>query len=251
MAQPKLEDKKIFLIACASPERTRWCEEMVLKHVSGAKVFTSNDGLDATSKLSNYPPHVLIADVMLPKTTSWKLIDHALTTRGAAGTAIIINSLPTEGRYMDELVTGKVQYFTTDSSEEEFTHVVAKALNFSSHKEPAEFYLKFLATGDLLLKEGDKAEFVYFVKKGRLKAFKQQEAKEIVLGMIELGEFVGEMAYINGEPRSANVVATSDCELIEVPVGTFDSVLFKRPSWSKALMLTLAKRVKAANTSRK
>lgn len=246
----KLEDKKIFLVACSSPERTRWFESTITKHILGARVFTSNDGLDASSKLNNFPPHVLITDVLLPRTNAWKLAESAINSRGTEGTAIIINGLPSEGRFMDELVMGKVQYFTTEDDEKEFAHVMAKALNFSSHKEPAEFYLKFLAAGDILLKEGDKAEFVYFVKKGELKAFRVKDSQEVTLGAVQVGEFVGEMAYINGEPRSATVMATADCELIEVPIGTFDSVLFKRPAWSKALMLTLAKRVKAANTSK-
>ncbi|MCB0415661.1 MAG: Crp/Fnr family transcriptional regulator, partial [Bdellovibrionales bacterium] len=56
-----------------------------------------------------------------------------------------------------------------------------------------------------------------------------------------------EMAYINGEPRSADVVALSDCELIEFGVDRLDSLLFKKPSWSKALMKTLSKRLKRAN----
>jgi hypothetical protein len=238
-----LEEKKIFLIACAHPDKTRWFEKTIMQHIGGAKVFSSQDGLDATSKLSNFPPHVLIADIELAKTAPWKLIEHAITSRKTMETAVIVNGLPAVGRFMDEMVTGRIQYFCAENGESEFAHLLAKALNFSSHKEPAEFYLKFLAAGDPLIKEGDKADSVFFVKKGQLKAHRG----DAILGKIDIGEFVGEMAYINGEPRSASVTAVSDCELIEVPIGTFESVLFKRPSWSKALMMTLAKRIKVAN----
>lgn len=245
-----LEDKKTFLVACANLERCKWIEEMIRSHVSGAQIFTSRDGLEAASKLLNFPPHVLVADIELPKTAPWKLIEQALNVRDAENTAVIINGLPALGRFMDEMVTGRVQYFCQENGENELTHMLAKALNYASHQAPADFYLRFLAAGDTLIKEGDKADFVYFVKKGQLKAHKGDAESGPVLGTIELGEFVGEMAYINGESRSANVTAVSDCELIEVPIGTFDSVLFKRPAWSKALMMTLAKRVKAANNKR-
>ena len=245
-----LEEKKIFLIAAGSQDRLYWLEKMVTKHVSQAKVFTALDGLDASSKLTNFPPNVLITEIELPKTTQWKMIEHAMHVKAAANTAIIILGLPAKERFMDEMVTGKVQYFTTDHDEAEFNHLLVKALNFSSHKQPGEFFMKFLAPGDVLLNEGDRADCVYLVKKGQLRAYKIKNGREIELGKIELGEFVGEMAYINGEPRSANVAAVSDCELIEVPLGTFDTVLFKRPAWSKALMITLAKRIKAANISR-
>ena len=62
-------------------------------------------------------------------------------------------------------------------------------------------------------------------------------------------EFAGEMAYINNEPRSAFIEATSDAQLIEVPIELVDKILYKRPAWSKALMQTLSKRLKTANKS--
>ncbi|NJL24457.1 MAG: Crp/Fnr family transcriptional regulator [Calothrix sp. SM1_5_4] len=172
--------------------------------------------------------------------------------QGSEATAIIIvGHPPSEEQHLDQIVTGKVQYWTNEDDEAEFTGCLMRALNYSAAQEDTEFRLRFLARGEVLLKEGDRGDFVYFVKKGRLKAYKLlSSGEEIVLGEIDFGEFVGEMAFINGEPRSANVSALSDCELIEVPIGLFEKVLFKRPSWSKALMLTLSRRIKAANETK-
>ncbi len=251
MNAARLEDKKIFLIASGSKSKAAWLEEAILKHVSKAVIYKAHDGLTALSKLQNATPHIFITDLDLPKMPGLKLIDHALVAKDAEGMAIIISSgPPPEGHHLDELVTGKVQYFTAENDGNEFLQCLVKGLNFSSQSNRAEFYLRFLAPGDVLLKEGDKADFVYFVRKGQLQAYKLAGEKEVLLGLIEYGEFVGEMAYINGQPRSAHVRAVSNCELIEVPLGKFDKVLFKRPSWSKALMLTLAKRVRAANAGK-
>lgn len=248
----RLEEKKIILIATPSPTRLNWFESQVKKHLPQVTIYSSSDGIDAASKLQNSPPNVVITEVELPKTLPLKLVEHTINSKATQGTAVIISGhLPEEGQFLDEMVTGKVQYLTTDQDEQEFARSLVKALNFSSHQKEAEFYVRFLAPGDVLLKEGDKADCVYFVKRGQLKAFKKADNDDITLGSIEVGEFVGEMGYINAEPRSASVVATADCELIEVPIGTFESVLFKRPAWSKALMLTLAKRVKAANSARR
>ncbi len=251
MTKANIEDKKMFLIASAVQERIKWLQEIIEKHISRASVFTARDGLDAAAKLQNAPPHVVITDIELPKTKPMKLVEHAMNVRGAESTAIIVcGPLPTEGEYLDEMVTGKISYFHNENDESEFLKCLMKALNFSSQSTQADFHIKFLAPGELLLKEGDKADYVYFVKKGQLKAFKGSGEEEKEIGLIAVGEFVGEMAYINGEPRSASVKAVTDCELIEVAVGTFDSVLFKRPAWSKALMMTLSKRVKAANQTK-
>jgi len=55
------------------------------------------------------------------------------------------------------------------------------------------------------------------------------------------------MAYINNDSRSAYIEATSNAQLIEVPIELVDKILYKRPAWSKALMQTLSKRLKNAN----
>jgi CRP-like cAMP-binding protein len=107
--------------------------------------------------------------------------------------------------------------------------------------------MKLLAPGEKLFRQGDPADLAYLVKSGLLRAYRMQDGKTLTLGDINPGEFVGEMAYINSEPRSADVEAVENCELIEIPLGTFDSLLFSKPTWSMALMKTLSKRLKTAN----
>jgi CRP/FNR family cyclic AMP-dependent transcriptional regulator len=160
---------------------------------------------------------------------------------------IIIGHPPEQERFLDELVTGKLYFIEEQLNENEFSHTLAKALNFTSHTEPSSFRLRYLASGDILIKEGEKADYVYILKSGKLRAFNNIGTQKIILGNIEVGEFVGEMAYINNEPRSACIEALSDAQLIEVPISLVDKVLYKRPAWSKALMQTLSKRLKIAN----
>ena len=247
-----IEDKKIFLLVSSSESKLQWMQDIISRHISKPTIYVAHDGLMAINKLKNAPPHVLITELELPKLPGIKLVDQTLATRDAEGTAIIIASHPPfEGVHLDEIVTGRVQYFTVDNDEGEFISCVTKALNFSSYSGAStEFRVRFLAPGEVLVREGEKADFVFFVKKGQLQAMKIVDGNEVTLGTIEYGEFVGEMAYINGEARSATVRALVECELIEVPIGMFEKVLFKRPSWSKALMLTLTKRLKAANNEK-
>lgn len=246
-----LEQKRIFLIVSPSPAKLKWVEAVIHAHVSKATVYKAQDGQEALSKMLNVPPHALITDLDVPRLSGIELLTSVFRDKLLEGTSIIVTSTPPpEGHHLDELVTGRLQYCTEETDELEMAQSLARALNYSAQSQPTEFRLKFLAPGDLLLKEGDVAEFVYFVKKGELQAYHQSDEATVNLGKIDYGEFVGEMAYVNGERRSANVKAVTDCELIEVPVGQFDKVLFKRPSWSKALMMTLAKRVRAANANK-
>ncbi|MGZ3771541.1 MAG: Crp/Fnr family transcriptional regulator, partial [Bdellovibrio sp.] len=69
----------------------------------------------------------------------------------------------------------------------------------------------------------------------------------VMLGEIMPGEFVGEMGHFNHEPRSATVEAITEVELIAIPSGSLESVVFARPSWAKALVKTLSLRLRRAN----
>lgn len=251
MATKKGPNKRIFIIATADPTRASAVQKMIEKHVSRATIYLAEDGKTALQKVENAPPQVLVADIDLPKLDGLALVDEILSKKDLAATAfLVVGTPPEEGRHLDELVTGRLNYWTNLSDESEFTTRMLRSLNFSTHREDSEFFLRFIAKNEMLLREGDRAEYVYFVMRGKLMAFSEKSGDRVDLGHIESGEFVGEMAYINGEPRSASVMAETDCELIEVPLDRFSNVLFKRPSWSKALMVTLSRRLKAANQER-
>jgi CheY-like chemotaxis protein len=242
-----LESKRIFLVVSGSSDVRKRMVELIEAHISSTTIFTAQDGLEAISKLENAPPHVLMIEPNINRTNGWQVVTHVLQDKKFKETAIIILApVPDQEKFTDEVVVGRVQYIES-ILEKEILHGFAKALNYVSHGEVGEFYLRFLAPGDVLIREGEKAQFVYLVRRGTLRAYLRREGGDVTIGQIQEGEFVGEMAYINNEPRSADVIATSDCELIEIPVNHLDQLLFQKPSWSKALMITLSNRVKRAN----
>lgn len=246
-----MEDKRLFLIVSPNETLLDRLQGHIQKQFSNATVFRAADGMTALTKFQNAPPHVLISEMDLPKLSGWQLVTGARATRGAETCAfILVGTPPKEERLLDELVTGQVQFWMDPASDQELSTCLVKAMNFAARTDKAEFQIRYLGRGDVLLREGDAADNVYFVKKGQLEAAKLVNGSHVALGTIEYGEFVGEMAYINGEARNALVTALTDCELIEVPIGHFENVLFKRPSWSRALMLTLSKRLKQANAQK-
>ncbi len=251
-ARAELEDKRVFLIVSASEERrtifTKWIEN----HITSATVHVSSDGRDALFKLENAPPNVLIIDAKLPKLDGLAVVDQLLKARNPAKkkndfSIIISVDLPDEEHFVDDVVRGQVQFVPESVNEEKFTYCLTKGLNRVSISGDLEYHLHFLAPGQILFREGDIAKSVYVVRRGRLCAYKGPEESPAQLGEIHIGEFVGEMAHINQEPRSASVKALEDCELIEIPNGSLDLVLFSKPAWAQALMRTLSRRLKRIN----
>jgi len=216
-------------------------------HYNKPVIYDAPNGNVGLLKLKNAAVDIVIVDSESNTPDSMKMVEVLLLENANPHMAVIIlGPAPEEENFIDELITGRM-YFIESLNELEFSQVLAKALNFTSHTNPAVFYLRYLAAGDVLIREGDKAEFVYILKRGQLQAFNVIKEVKNIIGNIEVGEFVGEMSYINHEPRSAYIEALTDSELIEVPIHLVDKILFKRPSWSKALMQTLSKRLKIAN----
>jgi CRP-like cAMP-binding protein len=104
-----------------------------------------------------------------------------------------------------------------------------------------------LPAGKVLIEEGENSRSMYWVLKGQLVVIKKRGDEEIFLGHVHSGELVGEISFLDKEARSASVKAMSDCELIEIPQETFDSIFKNQPKWLEILVLTLAERLRKAS----
>lgn len=245
MAKISADEKRIFVVASSDQTRLDYFADFITKSINNSLVFTALDGFEALFKMENAPPHVLLIDVNLSKLTELELATKVLHHPKLNETSVIIVSpLPDKEHFVDQVVTGQVQFLVDLEKESLIISCLTKALNRLVDNRDFSYRLKFLAPNEVLFKEGDDALSVFIVKRGQLQAFKGNLEDRKVLGTIAMGEFVGEMAHINSEPRSATVEAISNCELIEIPMGTLDIVLFSKPAWSKALVSTLSKRLK-------
>jgi CheY-like chemotaxis protein len=241
-----LEQKRIFLVATGNDQLAEYLENRISKGVRQTTIFRATDGIDALFKAENVFPHVLVIDPNLTKMNVFDLAQNLLRRKERLS-IVFLSPIPDEDHFVDEVVTGQVQFLSSLEDENLLIGVMQKALDWVSNEAAMSYRLRFLPAGAMLLREGEKGDFVYLLKAGTLKAYKQDGESQVELGMIAPGEFVGEMAYINGEPRSANVVSITASELIEMPIGHLDMVLFSKPAWSKALMKTLSKRLKKSN----
>lgn len=241
-------EKRKFIVASQDPSVCNYLTGFIGKQISQSSTVTAFDGIEAQAKIENDLPAVFVVSHNLPKKNAFKLIQWITSKKAYDQMAILVLSpLPDKEYFIDEVVTGRLQFFDGIHDETKITQALNKALNYSINGIAREFKIRFLSAGELLIREGEKAETVYIVKRGELNATVNRDSQELTLGKIEKGEFVGEMAYINGEARSADVTAQTDCELIEVPITNLDLMLFQKPAWSKALMKTLSKRIKIAN----
>jgi CRP/FNR family cyclic AMP-dependent transcriptional regulator len=99
---------------------------------------------------------------------------------------------------------------------------------------------KRYAPGSALVRAGGPANAFYVILDGSVRV-------ETPHGAIELqgGEFFGEMALIDGEPRSATVVAVGEVYVMVISRAKFLKVLEAEPKIALAIMTTLSRRLRA------
>jgi len=79
-----------------------------------------------------------------------------------------------------------------------------------------------LAAGTLLFKEGDQGDAAYVVEQGELSVFLERIDGDVQLTVLGQSAILGEIALLDGRPRTANVKAKTDTTLFRIDKNEFD-----------------------------
>ncbi|HEX9576597.1 MAG TPA: Crp/Fnr family transcriptional regulator [Myxococcales bacterium] len=101
--------------------------------------------------------------------------------------------------------------------------------------------------GTMLFREGDKGEKMYVIRSGKVNIWKQISDSEITLAVLGSGEFFGEMALLEGLPRSAGATVVEEALLIEVEQAAFETLVRKNGEIAVRLMRRLSSRLREAD----
>ena len=110
------------------------------------------------------------------------------------------------------------------------------------------FTLREYPKGSMIILEEEYGDVVFLVKKGTIKITRvNDEGKEVILSLMGENDMVGEMSVIDGESRSANVLAQENCELYAIRSEDFLSLLKENFEISLSLMGELANRIRKSD----
>lgn len=110
-----------------------------------------------------------------------------------------------------------------------------------------ERFARDFKAGDVLFEEGQPGDFMYVVQSGEIEIRRTVGESERVLAVLPAGEFFGEMAILNGRPRSATAVVRTDARLLVIEGKTFEAMLRARPEIALRMIKALASRLESAN----
>jgi CRP/FNR family cyclic AMP-dependent transcriptional regulator len=89
--------------------------------------------------------------------------------------------------------------------------------------------------------EGDPSSDLYFLKSGKLMICMINGTEVKSLAIINPGEFIGELSFFDGRPRSSHIVAIEKCTVIQIPK---QELIGELPSWFVAVGKNLTKKIR-------
>lgn len=106
---------------------------------------------------------------------------------------------------------------------------------------------KTIKSGMHLFHQNDRSRELYIIQSGTIKIYRISNGREIELATLGKGAVLGEMALIDGKPRSASAKAISDCEVIRIDADTFHEKIKDVPSWFMSIIKMTSNKIRQAN----
>ena len=130
-------------------------------------------------------------------------------------------------------------------SDAEFLHTLTPAESdaLEDMGRPASY-----PPGTVIFEQGATADCVLLVRAGRVRvAARGAEGREVLLAERGAGELLGDLAGIDGQPRSASVTALDEVRGLVVPLRAFRGFLMDHPRAAISLLELLSRRLREAD----
>lgn len=100
----------------------------------------------------------------------------------------------------------------------------------------------------LIVGQDEPGDALFIIDRGRVKvALTSVGGREMILSIFKPGDFFGEMSLLDGQPRSANVTALEDADLLMLSRGDFIRHLENRPATALKILAEMSRRLRHAD----
>lgn len=107
---------------------------------------------------------------------------------------------------------------------------------------------KHFENGNYIFLEDSDGEQCFFVLEGSVKVTRlSKDGREVILAMLNEGDFFGEMSLLDGESRSANVIALEKTKVLTLDRNDFIAVVNDYPQIAVQLLKELARRLRKSD----
>lgn len=260
--------KKILLIEDNDDIRNNTAEILEL---SNYKVITAENGKTGLEKAIEHCPDLIICDIMMPLLDGYGVLHAVHKNETIKNTPFIFLSAKTErSDFRKGMELGADDYITKPFSGTELLNAIDSRLkkNDLQKRESAQglqdlqLLLKESLGRDILKSltedrninkykkkqniytEGNHPNRLYYVLKGKVKAFKcNEEGKELVTDLYAGGDFLGYVALLEGGVYKESAEALEETELALIPKEDFDELVHNNIEVAQNFIKLLAKNI--------
>lgn len=262
--------KKILLIEDNDNIRENTAEILEL---SNYKVIVAENGKTGVEKAIEYTPDLIICDIMMPVLDGYGVLHAIHRNEAIKNTPFIFLTAKTERSDLRKgMELGADDYITKPFSGAELLSAVESRLKkldmlkeeLSSGIEGLQHLmqaslgtnpLQSLIEGSntnkykkkqLIYSENNHPQRLYYVIKGKIKAYKTNEAgKELVTGLFSEGDFIGYVALLEETVYQDTAEALDETELAVIPKYDFEQLINNNKEVAQKFIRILAKNVSA------
>jgi len=102
--------------------------------------------------------------------------------------------------------------------------------------------------GSVILFEDDPGDALFVIRSGRVKVvLLAEDGREVILGLLGVGEHFGELSLIDDQPRSAHVIAMEESSILVLRREDFRRRVEASPNVAWALLQELSRRLRRAD----
>ncbi|MFN2530819.1 MAG: cyclic nucleotide-binding domain-containing protein [Pyrinomonadaceae bacterium] len=98
------------------------------------------------------------------------------------------------------------------------------------------------APGETVIRAGEPGSSMFVVHNGRVSVQVSENGRPRTVATLNEGDFFGEMALFTGEPRTANIVAEEETEVLEIGHAAMKQVFDRNPDLVESLSFIMAER---------
>ncbi len=117
----------------------------------------------------------------------------------------------------------------------------------TSERSAADIYGRDFPAGAVIFEEGDPGSRLYVIQTGQVRVVKRTGGRAVTLARLGPGEFFGEMALLDRQPRSASALVDEPARILELDEAAFERLVLERGEVALRILKRLSRRLREAN----
>lgn len=223
--------------------------------LAGYQTYTAPNGKAGVELANKYTPDIIICDITMPELDGFGVLHLVKNNPETKHIPFIFLTAKTErsdlrkGMEMgaDDFITKpfadlellkavETRLKKNKVLEKDYGNTLVELNAFFSDLEAAgwmetmqkENETEHFVKKQVLYKEGNKARFLFYILKGKVKVFKiHPDGKDYIIDIFGPGDFIGYAALIRDEPYEDNATAIEDAEILMIPKTHFQQLILR------------------------